>query len=568
MCDMNNEINLKTAIDTLVKQANGFWMPEVCGITQLQTQIPALVHQDVYPTPDQTRVLLVGGLSGQIADVEITLNALHLYLETTLHRPITLSAIPCTNPDQLTADARTNNGLVSDVYPPVGGYFNHPTHPETRYIWRWACFQGPDLILEICAGITTSWETNNVALAFAPALGAKVLGPDQDGSFIAALATKNPSGLAPIPGIRLTTTQETLPIAMKNLWSTLLDSKLREPSPVRRVLSARRSRTPIEVAKILAFTYGHTLSPVVYTQGVAISGRLRLAELEPDGGDTIQDIVSLVESCSSTADNVFSANPTTTELAGMIWGDELTQATGDNQYANLVVRVADHYVPATAGEAPTPSDPDFRTEDMFMNGAMLGRAFAITGDPRYAAILTKFLLDAKIQQENGLFWHCRSAPYYWGRGNGFAVMGFTEALTYLPKDNPDRNKLLAIYRLHLNGLIQLQCSSGMFRQVLDSPGSYPELTATSMIGYAIARGLRMRWLGPSYKRILEKCWAAVSERVQGDGAIVDGCVGTGVQSTLKEYLDRPAVHGFDDRTGSMAIWFATETARLQRDTAQ
>ena len=126
---MNNEINLKTAIDTLVKQANGFWMPEVCGITQLQTQIPALVHQDVYPTPDQTRVLLVGGLSGQIADVEITLNALHLYLETTLHRPITLSAIPCTNPDQLTADARTNNGLVSDVYPPVGGYFNHPRTP-------------------------------------------------------------------------------------------------------------------------------------------------------------------------------------------------------------------------------------------------------------------------------------------------------------------------------------------------------------------------------------------------------------------------------------------------------
>ncbi|MEE2701024.1 MAG: glycoside hydrolase family 88 protein [Chloroflexota bacterium] len=563
---MNNEINLKTAVDSLAKQSNGIWIPEVCGITQLQTQVPALVHRDMHSNSDQIRVLLVGGFSGQIADVEIALNTLRLYLETTLHRPITLSAIPCTNPDQLTPEAGTGNELVNHVYPPVDGYFNHTTQPETRYIWRWACFQGPDLVLEIADGVTTTWETNNAALAFVSDLGAKVIGPDQDGSFIAALATETPSGLAPIPGLRLTVTQEALPIALKSLWSTLLDSNHREPAPVRRILSARRSRTPIEVAKILALTYGHTLSPVVYTQGVAISGRLRLAELEPDGGHTIQDIVSLVESCSATDDNVFSATPPTTELAGMIWGDELARATGDNRYANLVVRIADRYIPAAPGKAPIPSDPDFRTEDMFMNGAMLGRAFAITGDHRYADILTKFLLDANIQQENGLFWHCRSAPYHWGRGNGFAVMGFTEALTYLPEDNSARSKLLAIYRLHLHSLIQLQCSSGMFRQVLDVPGSYPELTATSMIGYAIARGLRMRWLGPSYKHILERCWQAVAERVQDDGVIVDGCVGTGVQSTLKEYLDRPAIHGFDDRTGGMAIWFATETARLQRDT--
>ena len=566
MRDMNNEINLKTAIDSLVKQANGIWVPEVCGITQSQTQVPALIHQDVYSTSDQTRVLLVGGFSGQIADVEIAFNALHLYLETTLHRTVTLSAIPCTNPNQLTPEARTSNQLVDYVYPPVDGYFNRPTQPETRYIWRWACFQGPDLVLEIRDGITTSWETNHAALMFAPALGAKVIGPDQEGSFIAALATKTPSGLAPIPGIRLTVTKEALPIALNSLWSTLLDSKFREPSPARRVLAARRSRTPIEVAKILALTYGHTLSPVIYTQGVAISGRLRLAELEPNGDDTIQDIVSLVESSSAADDNVFSANPTTPELAGMIWGDELARASGDNRYADLVVGVAGHYIPAAAGKAPAPSDPDFRTEDMFMNGAMLGRAFAITGDRRYADMLTRFLLDAKIQQENGLFWHCRSAPYYWGRGNGFAAIGFTEALTYLPQDDPDRNTLLAIYRLHLHGLIQLQCSSGMFRQVLDFPGSYPELTATSMIGYAIARGLRMGWLDSSYKQILEKCWGAVSERVQDNGVIVDGCVGTGVQSTLKEYLDRPAIHGFDDRTGGMAIWFATEMARLQLDT--
>ena len=64
---------------------------------------------------------------------------------------------------------------------------------------------------------------------------------------------------------------------------------------------------------------------------------------------------------------------------------------------------------------------DFRTEDMFMNGAMLGRAFQLTGEARYLDLLTQFLLNARLQQDNGLFWHCRSAPYYWGRGNGFAA---------------------------------------------------------------------------------------------------------------------------------------------------
>jgi rhamnogalacturonyl hydrolase YesR len=202
---------------------------------------------------------------------------------------------------------------------------------------------------------------------------------------------------------------------------------------------------------------------------------------------------------------------------------------------------------------------------MFMNGAMLGRAFAITSDRRYADMLTRSLLDAHVQQDDGLFWHCRSAPYYWGRGNGFAAMGFAETLTYLPEDHPDRDALLDIHRRHLSALGRLQCASGMFRQVLDFPGSYEELTATCMVGYAVARGLRRGWLDPSYMEMLELCWRAASERVQDDGAIVDGCAGTGVQSSLREYLDRPAIHGLDDRTGSMALWFATEMERLRRE---
>ncbi len=193
-----------------------------------------------------------------------------------------------------------------------------------------------------------------------------------------------------------------------------------------------------------------------------------------------------------------------------------------------------------------------------MAGAMLGRAFDITGERRYLDLLVNFLNDGRIQQENGLFWHCRSAPFYWGRGNGFAAMGLTETLTYLPEDFPGRESVLAMYRNLLGELVRIQNPSGMLPQVLDVPGSYQEFTATCMLGYALARGLRRGWLGPSYQTPLNLAWRGISQHIDGEGNVVDGCASTGVQGTLDEYLDRPAIFGFDDRSGGMALWFAVE----------
>ena len=57
-------------------------------------------------------------------------------------------------------------------------------------------------------------------------------------------------------------------------------------------------------------------------------------------------------------------------------------------------------------------------------------------------------------------------------------------------------------------------------------------------------------------------WQGVSERIDDNGYIVDACASTGVQSGIREYLDRPAVFGLDDRSGGMALWFAVELERL------
>ena len=123
---------------------------------------------------------------------------------------------------------------------------------------------------------------------------------------------------------------------------------------------------------------------------------------------------------------------------------------------------------------------------------------------------------------------------------------------------------MELYRDLIESLGRLQHLSGMLPQVLDFPGSYDEFTATCMLGYALARGLRRGWLPPEYRDKAELAWYAISERIDDVGNVTDACASTGVQLTVRRYLDRPAIFGFDDRSGGLALWFAVEMERLAR----
>jgi unsaturated rhamnogalacturonyl hydrolase len=562
-------VDLNAALRDLRARAADYWSLHACGVTRMQTSIPALVHRDAYAASTPcTRVLLIGGFTGQADDVTLALRTLEIYLGAGdwLKQTLALSAVPCANPDGLTAGSGPENsvgGRPGEGYPPADNFFYDAHNPERRYLWRWAGLHAPDLLLEVRTGTAVTWEASAAATALAPTLRASNATPAD--SLLAALGATAANGLGPIPGLRLTTAPQALEGELNRLWDLLARHPELRPSPARRVLNARRARTPLQIARLLATVYGHSLDPVVYTLGMGLSGRLRLARLDPEFVDPAPDIVQLVEPYVSGAKPMWAEPATTTALAGLMWGLQLTEATRDRRYAQLIANAAEHYRPGDAGGAPPPSDPEFRTEDMFMNGAMLGRAFQFTGEARYLDLLTQFLLNAHIQQDNGLFWHCRSAPYYWGRGNGFAVLGFCETLSFLPIAHPDRTALLDMHTRHLEALRQRQLPSGMYPQVLDVPGSYEEFTITCMLGYAMAHGLRRGWLDPSYRPAVEHAWQGVTERIDEAGGLVDCCTNTGVQTSRQAYIDRPAIFGRDDRGGAMALWFALELEQLQRE---
>jgi unsaturated rhamnogalacturonyl hydrolase len=260
-----------------------------------------------------------------------------------------------------------------------------------------------------------------------------------------------------------------------------------------------------------------------------------------------------------------------TSLAGHLAFADLAALDGDAAAAALARTAADFILPEKGSGAFNESDlivrfPRGWTDDMFMASSILSRVAARSNDPRYAATVGKLLTTyaEKLQRPDGLFIHAADGPFAWGRGNGFAAWGLTDALTYLPAAWADRPRVLEIYRRQMRGLLAHQADDGMWRQVVDEPTSYRELTVTAMTTAAMARGVRIGWLDRSFVAAIDRAWHALLARIGPDGAVAYVCSGTGAGPTKEYYLNRPALSGGDDRGGAMALLAAIEVEELRR----
>ncbi len=574
--------DINAALVNLVrKRSPAYWQTAAIGLTPALRPILALLDTRSMASSGpasganhRPAVLLVGGLRGNPADTPRLLAALDRFAQSAaaMANGVALSAVVAANPDALAggdweplAPQRVN---LSAGYPPQDGFYFDETAPERRYLWRWITYQAPDLLVEVALSDDDDgparWEANAAAISSPAAAALDAIPGADDDSLLAAVGRPADDAPGTIPGLRLTTHWTGLSSALGALWA-LTGKGADVPAAAGSIaLHARRERTPLELARILAGRYGHALNPVNYTQGVGISGRLRRFALDDTAPNPAADIASLVAPIVADPETHL-ANAGGAALAGVVWAARLADVTGDASYRRLFLDAADRFVARGPGMAPAPCDPQFRVEDMFMCGAMLGRAFRITGDGGYADLLATFLLDGgDVQQDNGLFHHDRTAPFYWSRGNGFAALGYAEALTYLPANHPSRPELEQRHRSHLAALLRRQQPWGTFGELIDVPGAWGELTSTCMVGYALARGLREGWLpsddstGAGYADGLASCWRALGERIDDSGGVVDGCISTGVMPDTRAYLNRSALSGHDDRTGSLALWFACE----------
>lgn len=198
-------------------------------------------------------------------------------------------------------------------------------------------------------------------------------------------------------------------------------------------------------------------------------------------------------------------------------------------------------------------------DDMFMITTLQCQAYRATGDKKYvdrAAYEMNMYLDS-LQRENGLFYHHISAPFFWGRGNGWVAVGMTDLLSALPNDSKYFAPILGHYKRMMEALKKCQGRSGLWHQLLDNEEAWDETSSSAMFATAMIIGINRGWLDEAiYRPIVLKAWEGLISNIADDYKVENVCQGTNIGHSTDYYLKRERVTG-DLHGQASVLWCAT-----------
>ena len=502
ICRMRAVLVLTSVFMSSTSSAAERW---TIGLTTSGAAIDALVVPG--PSPASPTVLLVGGLNATDSSAAaVTREVAGFEALSRSRRRFRLLAIPTANPEAQPMQ-----------FPPAGAAYRE--HVESHVLWRWIGTQAPDLVL--------------------------IVGPDAGLADI--LSQSIVAGVGRIPARRVESSTKILGTLTVPI----------QPSEARQEIERRMARTPRAFAEQLARVYGRDFTQPTYIAAMALISRLRLGEQSA--------VAQLVAPFLDGRSDSF-ARPSQSSLAAHLLFFEFARRTGDERAQRLVARVA------SSGFSESGDLREFMplnggwSDSLFMDVPILVKAGALTGDRRYVDMAARHVefMQPIVLRRDGLYRHQASAEAAWGRGNAFPALGLALTLSDFPTGHPSYAGLLASFQQHMAMLARFQDENGMWRNVIDRPGAYPEYSATAMIATAMLRGVRNGWLSrTTYQPLVEKAWQAILRRTSSTGELIDVCESTGTRGmTDDDYLHRLAILGRDDRGGGMAMFFATEFAGL------
>ena len=414
---------------------------------------------------------------------------------------------------RLIAIARANPDAQPLQFPPSGVAYREQI--ESHVLWRWLGTHAPDLVL--------------------------VAGPDP--GLVDTLSQNVVIDIGRIPARRVDGSARLLQSVTAGI----------PVSNAHQEIERRVARTPRALAEELARVYGHQFTAPNYIAAMALVSRLRLGERDEVGQLLLPFLDGVTDSF---------ARPSQSSLAAHLVFFEYARRTRDDRAKALVVRAA------ASGFTENGELREFMplhggwSDSLFMDVPILAMAGALTGERRYFDMAARHVafMQKIVLRQDGLYRHQSSTEAAWGRGNAFPALGLALTLTEFPQEHADYPRLLASYRAHMAALARFQDENGMWRNVIDRPGAYPEYSSTAMIATAMLRGIRNGWIDrETYVPLIQKAWTAILARTGADGRLVDVCESTGTRGlTDQDYLRRAAILGPDDRGGGMAMFFATE----------
>lgn len=169
------------------------------------------------------------------------------------------------------------------------------------------------------------------------------------------------------------------------------------------------------------------------------------------------------------------------------------------------------------------------------------------------------LLYHACDEKKEMFWCNKETGHsknFWGRSMGWYVMAIVDVLDYIPENHKDRARIIEILNEVLEALLKVQDKeTGLWYQVLDKgnkKGNYLEASASCMIIYAIAKGLRKGYIPEKWLEVAKKSYKGATEEfitVTAAGLVnlnkvcaVAGLGGEGMRDgTFEYYISEPIV---------------------------
>ncbi|REK23417.1 MAG: hypothetical protein DWQ45_03650 [Planctomycetota bacterium] len=553
------------------------------GVTPRGTIIWALMDEDALDyRSEKLRYVVVGGVAGNTEDLTKLIKKANSYSDPE-DREFSVAIVPIADPDGWVSskgDTDTSDADSDWSFPPGGAAYNNPDTAGASCIWRFVGWFAPDILDEIVSASDPVWEE----------VRRNGGSPDDwpENSLAAAADTHPVAGIERALSFRIHPSQGAEVIidgkrldysGLTELYTDIHRMGPAPWSPLRKAIIARLDRSPTQVATELTEYYGDHLNTVMYQPALALVARLRLGELTSDSAHREQ-IETIVAPYTSGEEPTFPDNPHGSQTAGHLVFAELARITGKQEYVDLVLRAADFGFDEDGNPLESMPFHHEMSDAVFMGCPILTAAGRLTGEMNYFEMALRHLnfIREFCVREDGLYRHSPLCEAAWGRGNAFPMLGLALGLTDidatlddptahgLSDDGTDRlgeirTELLSAYQSHLTALLQHQDPTGTWHQVIDRPESYRELSCTCMIAFAILRGLNQGWLeADTYRPVVEKAWDGIKVRVGPDGTLFDVCTGTGKQQTLRDYFDREAILGKDERGGAMALLVSVEMA--------
>ena len=175
-----------------------------------------------------------------------------------------------------------------------------------------------------------------------------------------------------------------------------------------------------------------------------------------------------------------------------------------------------------------------RYADSLYGASALAMLAQITGEAKYLETLHAFFWDVTdeiFDKEAGLFYRDKrffalkspaDKKVFWSRGNGWVFAGIARVLEYLPANDPQRPRYVALFQQMAVAIAKSQGGDGLWRPNLADPEHIPikETSGTGFFCYGMAWGIRNGILDQkTFLPIVKKAWAGLVASLSPEGMV-------------------------------------------------